>query len=112
MDVLLMPYQEKIAAAGDVGDIINFTSPLKLFDYIACGKIIISSDVSVLKEILKEKKNVIFVQNFKNVFSWKKEIEKIKNSNTKRFIISQNNLKLSKDYKIKKRAKTFLENLS
>ena len=45
-------------------------------------------------------------------FHGKKEIEKIKNSNTKRFIISQNNLKLSKDYKIKKRAKTFLENLS
>ncbi len=112
MDVLLMPYQEKIAAAGDVGDIINFTSPLKLFDYIACGKTIISSDVRVLKEILKEKKNVIFVQNFKNVFSWKREIEKIKNSNTKRFIISQNNLKLSRDYKIKKRAKIFLENLS
>ena len=39
MDVLLMPYQEKIAAAGDVGDIINFTSPLKLFDYLASGKL-------------------------------------------------------------------------
>ena len=51
-----MPYQEKIAAAGDVGNIIDFTSPLKLFDYMACGKIIISSNVAVLKEILKKKK--------------------------------------------------------
>ena len=51
-----MPYQNKITAAGNVGNIIDFTSPLKLFDYIACGKIIISSDVKVLKEILTEKK--------------------------------------------------------
>ena len=83
-----------------------------MFDYIACGKIIISSDVSVLKEILKEKKMLFLFKILRMFFSWKKEIEKIKNSNTKRFIISQNNLKLSKDYKIKKRAKTFLENLS
>ena len=59
MDVLLMPYQNKITAAGNVGNIIDFTSPLKLFDYIACGKIIISSNVKVLKEILIDKKNVI-----------------------------------------------------
>ncbi len=111
MDVLLMPYQEKIVSAGDVGNIIDFTSPLKLFDYLACGKTIISSNVKVLKEVLQEKKNVIFIKNFKNVFSWKREIEKIKYLNTKRFIISQNNRKLSKDYKIKKRAKKFLENL-
>tara|TARA_B100001057_G_scaffold474275_1_gene539620 strand:+ start:1029 stop:2138 length:1110 start_codon:yes stop_codon:yes gene_type:complete len=112
MDVLLMPYQEKISAAGDVGNIINFTSPLKLFDYIACGKTIISSNVKVLKEILKEKKNVIFIKNFNNVFSWKREIEKIKCLNTKRLIISNNNFKLSKKYKIDKRVKKFLENLN
>ena len=112
MDVLLMPYQEKIVAAGDVGNIIEYTSPLKLFDYMACGKIIISSNIKVLREIVKEKKNIIFVKNFKNVFSWKREIEKIKFLNTKRFIISNNNLKLSKNYKTEKRAKEFLEKIS
>lgn len=112
MDILLMPYQEKIAAAGDVGNIIDFTSPLKLFDYMACGKIIISSNVKVLKEILIENKNAIFIKNYNNVFSWKNEIEKIKFSNIKRLIISQNNFKLSKNYEIGKRAKKFLENLS
>ena len=112
MDILLMPYQEKIVAAGNVGNIINFTSPLKLFDYMACGKIIVSSHVKVLKEILKEKKNVIFVRNFNNVYSWKKEIQKIKFLNDKRFIISQNNFRLSKKYKIKNRAIFFLNNLN
>ena len=63
-----MPYQEKIVAAGNVGNIIDFTSPLKLFDYMACGKIIISSQVKVLQEILREKKNVIFIRNFNKKF--------------------------------------------
>jgi len=112
MDILLMPYQEKIAAAGDVGNIIDFTSPLKLFDYMACGKIIISSNIKVLGEIVKEKKNIIFVRNFNNVFSWKTEIEKIKFLKNKRFIVSMNNFKLSKKYKTLKRAKKFLENIN
>jgi glycosyltransferase involved in cell wall biosynthesis len=112
MDVLLMPYQEKIVAAGNIGNIIDFTSPLKLFDYIACGKIIISSQVQVLEEILKEKKNVIFIKNFNNVYAWKNEIQKIKFLNDKRFIISQNNFKLSKNYKLKERAQRILDSLN
>ncbi len=111
MDILLMPYQEKISAAGNVGNIIDFTSPLKLFDYLACGKIIISSYVKVLQEIIREKKNVIFIKNFNNAYSWKKEINKIKILNSKRFIISKNNLRLSKNFKTEKRAKKFLENI-
>ena len=112
MDILLMPYQEKIVAAGNVGNIIEFTSPLKLFDYMACGKIIISSKVQVLEEILKEKKNVIFIKNFNNKYAWKKEIQKIKFLNNKRLIISQNNLKMSKNYNLKKRAQIILDSLN
>ena len=112
MDVLLMPYQEKIVAAGNVGNIIDFTSPLKLFDYMACGKIIISSKIKVLEEILKEKKNVIFIKNFNNAYAWKKEIQKMKFLNDKRFIISQNNFKMSKNYKLKERAKRILDSLN
>ena len=107
-----MPYQEKIVAAGNVGNIIDFTSPLKLFDYMACGKIIISSQVKVLQEILKKNKNVIFVKNFNNAYAWKKEIQRIKFLNDKRYIISQNNFKMSKNYKLKERAKRILDSLN
>ena len=107
-----MPYQEKIVAAGNVGNIIDFTSPLKLFDYMACGKIIISSKIKVLEEILNEKKNVIFIKNFNNAYAWKKEIQKMKFLNDKRFIISQNNFKMSKKYKLKERAKRILDSLN
>ena len=112
MDILLMPYQEKIVAAGNVGNIIEFTSPLKLFDYMACGKIIISSRVQVLEEILKEKKNVIFIKNFNNKYAWKNEIQKIKFLNDKRLIISQNNFKMSKNYKLRQRAQLILDSLN
>ena len=72
----------------------------------ACGKIIISSNVKVLKEILKEKK-MQYLLEILTMFFLENEIEKIKFLNTKRVIISQNNLKLSKNYKIGKRAKNF-----
>ena len=35
MDVLLLPYLGNITAAGNVSDLTNFTSPLKLFDYMS-----------------------------------------------------------------------------
>ena len=51
-----MPYQEKIVAAGNVGNIINFTSPLKLFDYISLRKNnYFIACKRFLKEILREK---------------------------------------------------------
>ena len=74
MDVLLMPYVSSITVAGDVGNITKFTSPLKLFDYLSAGKIIMCSDLDILKEIIKENKNAIFIKNFKNAFAWKKKL--------------------------------------
>ena len=58
----------------------------------------------------KNKKNAIFVKNYKNIFSWKLEIDKLKHQPQKNLIISKNNLKLSKNYSLKERAKKFLKN--
>ena len=35
MDILLLPYTKSVTAAGNVSDITNYTSSLKLFDYMA-----------------------------------------------------------------------------
>ena len=112
MDILLMPYSSSITVAGDVGDITKFTSPLKLFDYLCAGKIIICSDFKVLKEVVKEKQNAIFVKNFKNSFAWKNEIQKLKNQPNKQLIISKNNYKLGQRYSLDKRAKKILEEIN
>jgi glycosyltransferase involved in cell wall biosynthesis len=50
-DVLLMPYQVHVAASSG-GDIGRYLSPMKLFEYLACGRAILSSDLPVLREVL------------------------------------------------------------
>ena len=112
MDILLMPYVSSIKVAGDVGDISKFTSPLKLFDYLTAGKIILCSDFHVLKEAIKDKQNAIFIKNYKNVFSWKSEIQKLKNQPYKQLIISKNNHKLSKKYSLIQRAYKILNGIN
>jgi glycosyltransferase involved in cell wall biosynthesis len=106
MDILLMPYTSSVPVVG-IGN-PNFTSPLKLFDYLSAGKIIICSNLDILKESIKDKKNAIFVRNFTNVNSWKKEIQKLKNQPYKQLIISKNNYRLSKQYSLTNRAKKIL----
>jgi glycosyltransferase involved in cell wall biosynthesis len=53
-DVLLMPYQRHVAASSG-GDIARYLSPMKLFEYLACGRAILSSDLPVLQEVLNQK---------------------------------------------------------
>lgn len=50
-DALLMPYQNRVAASSG-GDIARYLSPMKLFEYLACGRAILSSDLPVLGEAL------------------------------------------------------------
>ena len=108
MDILIIPYVSTITVAGDVGDITKFTSPLKLFDYLAAGKMIMCSDFKVLREIV-DMRNVIFIKNYKNPFSWKMEIRKISHQSQKQLIMAHNNNKLSKNYTLKRRAKKIIE---
>lgn len=58
-DVLLAPYQKKVAVAGNVGDTSAWMSPLKIFEYMASGKPMICSSMPVLMEILRHDDNAI-----------------------------------------------------
>lgn len=57
-DVLLMPYQRRVAASSG-GDIARYLSPMKLFEYLACGRPIISSDLPVLQEVLTSENAIL-----------------------------------------------------
>ena len=107
MDLLTIPYTEVIKSSGEVDDISKYTSPLKLFDYLAVGKMIISSDLKVLREVISSK-NALFVQNNENIYEWKKNIIQAKNNKDKIFITSRNNFKLSRKYDHYKRVKSYL----
>ncbi len=50
-DVLLMPYERHIAVSSG-GDTSATASPMKVFEYLAAGRTILSSDLPVLREVL------------------------------------------------------------
>ena len=64
-----------------------------------------------MREIIKENINAIFVKNYTNIYSWKNEIQKLKNQPHKQLIISKNNYKLSESYSLNRRAKRILEEI-
>ena len=106
MDILTIPYTKRVTSAGGVDDISKYTSPLKLFDYLAVGKIIIASDLKVLREVISSK-NAYFIKNYENIFEWRRCIIEAKNNRKKLFIIGKNNLRLSKKYDHFKRVKSY-----
>jgi len=50
-DILLMPY-ERVIAGSSGGDSSTYASPMKMFEYMACKRAIISSDLPVIREVL------------------------------------------------------------
>ncbi|MFW2524747.1 glycosyltransferase family 4 protein [Aliarcobacter butzleri] len=77
-DILLMPNQKQIFARGMKENIAEFTSPLKMFEYMASGRVIISSDMPVLREILNE--NNSFLVPCDDVEAWIQTIKNIENN--------------------------------
>ena len=62
MDILLLPLQQQVSPDGGSGDIAKWTSPMKMFEYMAQGKPIIASDLPVLQEVLKDRENAMIVR--------------------------------------------------
>ena len=58
-DVLLMPYQKSVSVSSGALDTAQWMSPLKMFEYMAMGRAIISSDLPVLREVLDGKNAVL-----------------------------------------------------
>ena len=72
-DILLLPYQNTLIAKGeDTGKVM---SPLKLFEYMASGRVIVASDLEVLREIVDETNCYFAVPD--DVESWEKVIKYI-----------------------------------
>ena len=80
-DVLLMPYSRTIEASSgqDIAEVIN---PMKMFEYMASGRAIVSADLPSIREVLNEG-NAVFVEavekgNWESgVGNWRKGIESL-----------------------------------
>ena len=57
-DVLLMPYERAIAGSSG-GDSAAYASPMKMFEYMACQRPILSSDLPVVREVINERNAVL-----------------------------------------------------
>ena len=73
-DVLLMPYGRSIEASSgqDIAEVIN---PMKMFEYMASGRAIVSADLPVIREVLHDR-NAVFCEPG-NVSAWKTAIESL-----------------------------------
>jgi glycosyltransferase involved in cell wall biosynthesis len=76
-DIVVAPYLRKVAGIGGIDmDLANWMSPLKIFEYMAHGKPIISSDLPVLNEILVNGSNCILCDP-DDLSSWVGEIKRL-----------------------------------
>jgi glycosyltransferase involved in cell wall biosynthesis len=67
-DILLMPYERQIAGSGG-GNSAEYCSPMKMFEYMACGRAILSSDLPVIHEVLNETNAVLVPPEDPNAWS-------------------------------------------
>lgn len=61
VDVLLMPYQDSVSIGVKDHDTARWMSPMKMFEYLASGTPIISSDLPALREVLRDGDNALLV---------------------------------------------------
>ena len=105
-DVLLMPYDRSISASSgqDIAEVIN---PMKMFEYMASGRAIVSADLSVIREVLNEK-NAVFCEPG-NVNAWRSAIESLLSDEIRRMALGAQARKDSERYTWTERARHILD---
>jgi glycosyltransferase involved in cell wall biosynthesis len=78
-DVLLMPYQNKVSINVKGQDTSKWMSPLKLFEYMSVNKPILSSNLPVLREVLRSNYNCKLVK-YNSVSDWNCALNLLKNN--------------------------------
>jgi glycosyltransferase involved in cell wall biosynthesis len=73
-DILLMPYGRSIGASSgqDIAEVIN---PMKMFEYMAAGRAIVSADLPSIREVLNENNAVLCEPE--SLPAWKSAIESL-----------------------------------
>lgn len=107
-DFLLMPYQKRVAASSG-GDIARYLSPMKLFEYLACGRVILSSDLPVLREVLTLE-NAVFLPP-EDAAAWCAAIDELCNLPEARAELSRQARRTAQNYSWDARAERLLSGL-
>ncbi len=74
-DILLMPYSRSIMGSSGTADSASVASPMKMFEYMAAGRVIVTADLPVIREVLNEESAVFCEPDA--VAEWKAEVESL-----------------------------------
>jgi glycosyltransferase involved in cell wall biosynthesis len=107
-DAFLMPYQRRVAASSG-GDIARYLSPMKLFEYMACGRPILCSDLPVLREVLNPENAVLLPPD--DVEAWVAALESLKGDPLRRSILGARTLSEVERYAWEARAQHILNGI-
>jgi glycosyltransferase involved in cell wall biosynthesis len=104
-DVLLMPYQQVVATSSG-GNTAAVCSPMKMFEYMAAGRAILSSELPVLREVLDDTSAVFCpLEQFE---AWESALAGLLNDEKKRQSLSQSARHAVEKYSWIERAKRVL----
>ena len=105
-DILLMPYERKVTGSSG-GNTADFASPMKMFEYMACERAIISSALPAIGEVLNEKNAVLCPPE--DVEAWVKAFKDLLDNPEKRQQLARQARLDVEAYTWQKRARRSLE---
>jgi glycosyltransferase involved in cell wall biosynthesis len=105
-DVLLMPYQRTVATSSG-GNTAEFCSPMKMFEYMAAGRAILSSDLPVLREVLDETAAVFCPPD--DAGAWESALGELLNDSKRRQVLGRRARAAVEQYSWMARAQRVLE---
>lgn len=106
-NVALMPYENRVMGRLKNINLVNFMSPLKMFDYLASSKIILASDLKVYSHILKHNYNSILIKD--RIDEWVFWINRIFNTKKNFKYLKNNAKKTAMNFTWQKRSKKILD---
>jgi glycosyltransferase involved in cell wall biosynthesis len=107
-DLLLMPYQRSISISSG-GDTAKFASPMKVFEYLASGKAIISTDLPVLGEVLNNSNAILLPPD--DIEAWERAVRDLVNDVDRRESLAHQAREDAGRYSWIERARMSLEDL-
>ena len=87
-DILLMPYSRSIMGSSGTADSASVASPMKMFEYMAAGRAILTADLPVIREVLDEKSAAFCEPD--DIGKWKVEIERLLDDEPRRLELGRN----------------------
>jgi glycosyltransferase involved in cell wall biosynthesis len=106
-DILLMPYERTVSTSSG-GNTAEICSPMKMFEYMAAGRAILTSDLPVLREVLNED-NAVFCPP-SEAGAWEKSLSLLSADSKRRQALGQHARADVEGYSWLARSRRSLEN--